>query len=139
MVTYSKGSLRQRSKEHWQARFCRTDSNGSTIVTKSFEAPSKRVATLVMEDIRRELIESEAQKCSSIDLVEYMLSYVREREESKQIEASTASNYRSSIKHIARHLNGRSIGEVTYCRRSSLSIAAIGLSIVANTRASVSS
>ena len=113
MVTYSKGSLRQRSKGHWQARFCRTDSNGSTIVIKSFEAPSKRVATLVMEDIRRELIESEAQTCSSIDLVEYMLSYVRERDESKQIEASTASNYRSSIKHIARHLNGRSIGEVT--------------------------
>ena len=93
MVTYSKGSLRQRSKGHWQARYCRTDSNGSSIVTRSFEAPSKRVATLVMEDIRRELIEAEAQKCSSIDLVTYMLSYVREREESEQIEASTASNY----------------------------------------------
>ena len=56
MATYSKGSLRERSKGHWQARFCRTDRNGSSIVTRSFEATSRRAATLIMEDIRRELI-----------------------------------------------------------------------------------
>lgn len=113
MATYSKGSLRERSKGHWQARFCRTDRNGSSIVTKSFEATSRRAATFIMEDIRRDLIERENNGASNSDLITYMLSYVDERENSRQIEASTATNYRSSIKHLARYLDGYSINEVT--------------------------
>lgn len=113
MATYSKGSLRERSKGHWQARFCRTDRNGSSIVTRSFEATSRRAATLIMEDIRRELIEQDGDDASSRELIAYMLDYVDERERSQQIEASTAANYRSSIKHLARYLEGYSIEEIT--------------------------
>lgn len=113
MATFSKGSLRERSKGHWQARFCRTDRNGSSIVTKSFEAPSHRAAALIMEDIRRDLIEKEGCEASNTDLVAYMLDYVNERESSRQIEASTATNYRSSIRHLERYLAGYSISEVT--------------------------
>lgn len=113
MATYSKGSLRERSKGHWQARFCRTDRSGSSIVTRSFEATSRRAATLIMEDIRRELIEQDGDGASSRELIAYMLDYVDERERSQQIEASTATNYRSSIKHLARYLEGYSIEEIT--------------------------
>ena len=113
MATYSKGSLRERSKGHWQARFCRTDRNGSSIVTRSFEATSRRAATLIMEDIRRELIEQDGDGASSRELIAYMLDYVDERERSQQIEASTATNYRSSIKHLARYLESYSIEEIT--------------------------
>ena len=113
MATYSKGSLRERSKGHWQARFSRTDRNGSSIVTRSFEATSRRAATLIMEDIRRELIEQDGDGASSRELIAYMLDYVDERERSQQIEASTATNYRSSIKHLARYLEGYSIEEIT--------------------------
>lgn len=113
MATYSKGSLRERSKGHWQARFCRTDRNGSSIVTRSFEATSRRAATLIMEDVRRELIEQDGDGASSRELIAYMLDYVDERERSQQIEASTATNYRSSIKHLARYLEGYSIEEIT--------------------------
>ena len=113
MATYSKGSLRERSKGHWQARFCRTDRNGSSIVTRSFEATSRRAAALIMEDIRRELIEQDGDGASSRELIAYMLDYVDERECSQQIEASTATNYRSSIKHLARYLEGYSIEEIT--------------------------
>ena len=91
MATYSKGSLRERSKGHWQARFCRTDRNGSSIVTRSFEATSRRAAALIMEDIRRELIEQDGDGASSRELIAYMLDYVDERECSQQIEASTAT------------------------------------------------
>lgn len=113
MATYSKGSLRERSKGHWQARFCRTDRNGSSIVTRSFEATSRRAATLIMEDIRRELIEQDGDGASSRELIAYMLDYVDERERSQQIEANTATNCRSSIKHLARYLEGYSIEEIT--------------------------
>lgn len=113
MATYSKGSLRERSKGHWQARFCRTDRSGSSIVTRSFEATSRRAATLIMEDIRRELIEQDGDGASSRELIAYMLDYVDERERSQQIEASTATNYRSSIKHLARYLGGYSVEEIT--------------------------
>lgn len=113
MATYSKGSLRERSKGHWQARFCRTDRSGSSIVTRSFEATSRRAATLIMEDIRRELIEQDGDGASSRELIAYMLDYVGERERSQQIEASTATNYRSSIKHLARYLGGYSVEEIT--------------------------
>ncbi len=112
VATYSKGSLRERSKGHWQARFCRTDRNGSSIVTRSFEATSRRAATLIMEDIRRELIEQDGDGASSCELIAYMLDYADELERSQQIEASTATNYRSSIKHLARHLEGYSIEEI---------------------------
>lgn len=113
MATYSKGSLRQRGKGHWQARFCRTDLNGTKTVTRSFEATSKRAAELRMQEIRQDLIADESQSHSSTDLIAYMLEYVDERERGGQIEASTAANYRSSIKHISRHLEGFQIGEVT--------------------------
>lgn len=112
VATYSKGSLRERSKGHWQARFCRTDRNGSSIVTRSFEATSRRAATLIMEDIRRELIEQDGDGASSCELIAYMLDYADELERSQQIEASTATNYRSSIKHLARYLEGYSIEEI---------------------------
>lgn len=112
MATYSKGSLRERSKGHWQTCFCRTDRNGSNIVTRSFEATSRRAATLIMEDIRRELIEQDGDGASSRGLIAYMLDYVDERERSQQIEAITATNYRSSIKHLARYLEGYSIEEI---------------------------
>lgn len=113
MATYSKRSLRERSKGHWQARFCRTDRNGSSIVTKSLEASSRRAAAPIMEDIRRDLIEQEDNEASSSDFITYMRNYVDERENSRQIEASTATNYRSSIKHLARYLDGYSISEVS--------------------------
>ena len=113
MATYSKGSLRERGKGYWQARFCRTDANGSTIVARSFEASSKRAATLRMQDIRQDLIEANSQQESSSDLIAYMSAYVDSRELGGQIEASTATNYRSSIKHIARYLTGFELGEVT--------------------------
>lgn len=41
-----------------------------------------------------------------------MLDYADELERSQQIEASTATNYRSSIKHLARYLEGYSIEEI---------------------------
>lgn len=113
MATYSKGSLRQRGKEHWQARYCRTDHNGTKTVTRSFDATSKRAAELRMQEIRQDLIASESQALSSKGLVTYMLDYVDDRERSGQIEASTATNYRSSIKHVSRYLSGFEIGEVT--------------------------
>lgn len=67
---------------------------------------------MLMEDIRRDLIEREDQGETSTKLVEYRLSYVEKREASEQIEPSAASNYRSSIKHIARYMGDLSIGEV---------------------------
>lgn len=113
MATYSKGSLRQRGEGHWQARFCRTDLNGTKTVTRSFEATSKRAAEFRMQEIRQDLIADESQSRSPTDLVAYTLEYVDDRERGGQIEASTATNYHSSIKHISRHLEGFQIGEVT--------------------------
>lgn len=65
-----------------------------------------------MEDIRRELIEQDGDGASSCELIAYMLDYADELERSQQIEASTATNYRSSIKHLARYLEGYSIEEI---------------------------
>ena len=65
-----------------------------------------------MEDIRRELIKQDGDGASSCELIAYMLDYADELERSQQIEASTATNYRSSIKHLARYLEGYSIEEI---------------------------
>ena len=66
-----------------------------------------------MQEIRQDLIADESQKLSSTDLIAYMLDYVDSRESGGQIEASTATSYRSSIKRISHYLNGYEIGEVT--------------------------
>lgn len=133
VATYSKGSLRERSKGHWQAHFCRTDRNGSSIVTRSFEATSRRAATLIMEDIRRELIEQDGDGASSRELIAYMLDYADERERSQQIEASTATNYRSSIKHLARYLEGYSIEEIAPENVMDVQVALLADGLVADT------
>ena len=113
LITYSNGSLRERGKGHWQARFCRTDSNGSTVIAKTFDAPSHRAAQLRMAEIRQDLINQDAQNESSTNLIEYMIEYIEDRVATGLIEPSTATNYRSSVKHIKRYLNNYTLGEVT--------------------------
>ncbi len=112
-TTISSGSLRERGKGHWQARYCRTDANGTKVITRSFDATSRRAATILMQDIRQDLEEELGQDAARTGLVEYMEDYVTDRELSGQIEASTATNYRASIKHIARYMGGLELGEVT--------------------------
>lgn len=113
MASISSGSLRQRGKTRWQARYCRTDRKGTKIITRTFEASSRRAAEIRKQEIRQDLLAEEESDMASSDLVEYMEEYVRDREETGQIEPSTATNYRSSIKHISRYLGGLTLEEVT--------------------------
>lgn len=133
MATYSKGSLRERSKGHWQARFCRTDRNGTKIITRAIQASSKRNAELLMQNIRHDLIEEDRGSCHSTDLIDYMKEYVDNRELAGLIEGSTATNYRSSIKRIERHLSGYSIGEITSENILALQAGLLGDGLVPNT------
>lgn len=113
MKTYSQGSLRERSKGRWQARFCVTMNGTSKIVSRSFEATSPRAAREKMMEIRRELEEAGINNQSETNLVDYMHAYIADRTDAGLIEPSTASNYRSSVKHIARYMSDYAIGDVT--------------------------
>ncbi len=113
MASLSSGSLRQRGKTRWQARYCCTDRNGTKIITRSFEAPSRRAAEIRKQEIRQDLLAEKDSNMMSSELIGYMEEYVCDRENAGQIESSTATNYRSSIKHISRYLGGFALGEVT--------------------------
>lgn len=113
MATLSNGSLRERGKGKWQVRYCMTDRFGSKTITRSFDATSKRQARIVASEIRNSLLAELDGSATEVSLIRYMNDYVDIREEGQQIEGSTASNYRSSIKHISRYLGRLNLGEVT--------------------------
>ena len=86
-----------------------------------------------MQDARQDLIDEDSQQKSSSDLIAYLEAYVDSRELGGQIEASTATNYRSSIKHIARHLTGFALSEVTPERIADMQAELLGEGLVSDT------
>jgi len=115
-VRLSAGSVRE-WHGGYQARFnvAYTDADGTDIrrqVTKSVEARTLAAARRALPDVREEvksdlerrLLVDRAYPGDSDGLLPYMTRYVDEREASHAIAATTAANYRSSAKHIMRHL-----------------------------------
>lgn len=114
---YSPCSIRAINEKtnKWQARFTYYEESGSRRhkrqVARNFNAGSKREAKKIAAQIHMEL-ERAAQAAAEFDLdiradvmlSDYARDYIEHREASRAIEKTTAANYRSSMKHVLRHL-----------------------------------
>lgn len=114
---YSPGSVRvvNEKTNKWQVRFTYYKESGDRRckrqLARNFTASSRREAKRIASEIHMEL-ERAAQAAAEFNLgiqVDAMLSdyardYIDRREASKAIEKTTAANYRSSMKHVLRHM-----------------------------------
>lgn len=120
---YSPGSVRviNEKTNKWQVRFTYyEEDNGhrrKRQLARNFTAGSRREAKRIASQIHMEL-ERAAQAAAEFDLSihtdivlsDFARDYIDKREASRAIERTTAANYRSSIKHVLRHLPDLPIG-----------------------------
>lgn len=123
---YTPGSVRviNEKTNKWQARYTYYVMDGDRRrkrqVARNFTASSLREAKRMSAQIHMEL-ENEAQakaESDSLDqreicLSEYASGYIDAREMGGVIEKTTAANYRSSMKHVLRHLPDVPLGLIT--------------------------
>ena len=114
---YSPGSVRviNEKTNKWQARFTYYEEGEGhrckRQLARNFNAGSQREAKRIASQIHMEL-ERAAQAAAEFDLnihadialSDYARDYIDGREASRAIEKTTAANYRSSMKHVLRHL-----------------------------------
>lgn len=120
---YSSGSVRRLRDDIWQARFIYRSDEGGVVtkrqVARNFRAKSAREAKQRKAEIHAELErEAETRRIYSPTggnrlLSEYLASYIETQERIRAIEATTAANYRSCIKHILRYVSDKPIKSVT--------------------------
>lgn len=110
----SLGSLRERAKGTWQARFRVTELDGSKhTVSRTFEATSKRKAEIIKSQLRSELLAEGCASHNDMPLADYLEEYKTLRRESGLIEAATATNYEASTRRICQHMDAqRAVGAI---------------------------
>ena len=113
---YGKGTVKEIIKGK---KYHITLSCGKNPVTGKYERytetflGTKRQAELRVEDIRRELESGKAVNADKILLAEWLEQYLSNRESMGKCRPATLKRDRSLAKHIARHLGGAKVCEVT--------------------------
>lgn len=106
MTSVSQGSLRERGKGKWQARFHVIENGESKMVSRTFEATSKRAATEIKNEIRESLMSLSSTAHGDMRLADYLEEYKTIRLEAGLIERSTSVNYEDSSRRVCRHIPG---------------------------------
>lgn len=106
MRTVSQGSIRERGKGKWQARFHVIEGGESKMVSRTFEATSRRAATEIKNEIRESLLRCSTTSRQDTPLSDYLEEYKAIRLEAGLIERSTSVNYEGSSRRICQHMPG---------------------------------